>query len=286
MPPIALITDFGMSDHFVGSMKAAILGINPRASIIDVSHDIQPGDVMGAATMLLLCFRDFPKATIFTVVVDPGVGSDRAALAVKAGGCYFVGPDNGVLSLACEKIPAAFANARARRPVVRKLENESYFRTPVSGTFHGRDIFGPVAAHLSKGLSFAKLGPVLESMERLTIPRVKVESRRIAGAVIAIDRFGNCITSIEKPHLEKLSTAGFSVAVKSVKPFPVCSCYKDGASGKPLGIMGSTGHLEISVSGGNAARKLKLNIGDRVEVNGAPPLISPRRGKLSRRGGS
>ena len=101
MNPIALITDFGLADHFVGSMKAAILGINPRAAIIDISHGIPPGDVMAAACTLLLCFRDFPKSTIFAVVVDPGVGSDRKAIVVKTGSYYFVGPDNGILSLAC-----------------------------------------------------------------------------------------------------------------------------------------------------------------------------------------
>ena len=270
MPPIALITDFGLADHFVGSMKAAILGINPRASIIDVSHDIPPGDVMAAATMLLLCFRDFPKSTIFTVVVDPGVGSNRAAVAVKAGGYYFVGPDNGVLSLVCEKIEAASGNAPAARQVICKLENESYFRTPVSATFHGRDIFGPVAAHLSKGVAFVKLGPIRESMVRAAIPRVKVDSKHVTGSVIAIDRFGNCITSIERSHLDKLLSAGFSVAMKGAKPFPVCSCYRDVAKGKPLGLVGSAGYLEISINGGNAAKKLNLKIGDAVEVKIMP----------------
>jgi S-adenosylmethionine hydrolase len=263
MNPIALITDFGMADHFVGSMKAAILGVNPRAVIIDISHSIPPGDVMAAACTLLLCFRDFPKSTIFAVVVDPGVGSDRKAIVVKTGAHYFVGPDNGVLSLACERIGAP--------RIIRLLKNDKFFRKPISSTFHGRDIFGPVAAHLSYGASFEKFGPLRDSFISLGLPPVVADSKRIVGAVIAIDRFGNCITSIESSPLERLHGKKLSIAIKGSARIPFHSCYADVSKGRPLGIIGSSGFLELSINGGSAAKKYKIKRGDRVEVTRSPP---------------
>jgi S-adenosyl-L-methionine hydrolase (adenosine-forming) len=256
MNPIALITDFGLDDYFVGSMKAAILGVNPRAAIIDISHGIPPGDAMAAATMLLLCYRDFPKATIFTVVVDPG--ADCNALIVKAGSYYFVGPDNGVLSLACERIGLP--------RTIRRIENDKFFRKPVSPTFRGRDIFGPVAAHLSRGVAFEKFGPVQERFISIGIPPVTANSKGITGSVIAVDRFGNCITSIDSSHLEKLHGKTLSVAEKGGRAIPVCSCYADVPEGKPLSLIGCAGFLEISINGASAAEKLKIKRGDRVEV--------------------
>jgi S-adenosyl-L-methionine hydrolase (adenosine-forming) len=259
MKPIALITDFGLDDHFVGSMKAAILDVNPRAVIIDVSHSIPPGDIMAAASTLLFCFRDFPKSSIFVVMVDPGVGSDRKSIIIKAGSYYFVGPDNGVLSLAGERIGPS--------RVIRRIENDGFFRKPVSSTFHGRDIFGPVAAHLSRGVAFEKFGPLEDSFISMGFPPVTANSRRIIGSVIAVDRFGNCITSIEPSHLEKLLGKKLSIAIKGKSGIPVRSSYADVPEGKPLGLIGCAGFLEISINGASAAEKLKIMRGDRVELS-------------------
>jgi S-adenosylmethionine hydrolase len=239
-------------------MKAAMLGVNPAAAIVDVSHGIPPGDIMAAASMLLMCFRDFPKSTIFTVVVDPEGGSDRNGIIVKAGSYYFVGPDNGVLSLACERI--------GHPQIIRRIENDTFFRKPVSKTFHGRDILGPVAAHLSKGAALEKFGPVQEGFISMALPTVMANAKCITGSVIAIDRFGNCITTIEPSHIEMLRGKKLSVSVKGSRAIPVHSCYADVPEGKPLGLIGCAGFLEISVNRGNAAEKLRIGRGDRVEV--------------------
>jgi hypothetical protein len=257
MSIIALITDFGTADHFVGSMKGAILGIDPNATLVDITHAITPGDVRSAAFSLLLSFSDFPKGTIFVVVVDPGVGGDRKALAVKAGPCYFVGPDNGVLSLASNK---------AGKPIVRSLENTRYFKEPVSMTFHGRDIFGPVAAHLSHGVAFEKLGPEKPSFVHYQIPQVILKGNCLQGNVAYIDCFGNCITTIKATHLADFNPQQLRVKIKAQKAFSVCSCYSDVPKGKAVGIIGSSGFLEISINQGNAAKDLKLKIGAPVEV--------------------
>jgi S-adenosyl-L-methionine hydrolase (adenosine-forming) len=259
MSIIALITDFGTADHFVGSMKGAILAIDPKATLVDITHAIAPGDVPAAAISLLLSFADFPRGTIFVVVVDPGVGGDRKALAIKAGPYCFVGPDNGVLSLACNN---------AGKPIVRSLENARYFRKPVSTTFHGRDIFGPVAASLSKGVAFEKLGPEKESFVLYKTPQVFLKSNRVHGEVLYIDGFGNCITTIEAKHLVDFNSRQLWVKLKNQRPFPVCSRYSDVPKGKALGIIGSAGFLEISINRENSAKKLTLKIGAHVEIFG------------------
>jgi S-adenosylmethionine hydrolase len=258
MNPIALITDFGLDDHFVGSMKASIIEVNPSASIIDITHSIPPGDIMAAASTLLFSFRDFPKSTIFTVAVDPGVGSDRKAVIIKTGSYYFLGPDNGVLSLAFE---------RMRLPrVIRSIENDRFFRKPICGTFRGRDIFGPVAAHLSKSVAFEKFGRIQDSIISLRLPQIFADSSRIIGSVIAIDRFGNCITSIDSSCLEKLNRKNLLLTIKSIGDIPLCSGYADVKKGRLLGLIGCAGFLEISINGGNAAKKLSLKRGDRVKI--------------------
>jgi S-adenosylmethionine hydrolase len=255
---IALLTDFGLTDYFAGSVKASILDINPEANIVDISHNVPRGDVFLGAFSLLLSFRDFPKGTIFVTVIDPGVGSGRAAIAVKCGSYFFIGPDNGVLSLACEK--------NGVRASVRKLENKKFFRNSVSGTFHGRDIFGPVAAHLSKGADFEKLGPLQKTFLHCQIPSTIVKADKIQGIVAYIDHFGNCITSIEQSHLKKMSGRRIHISIKSKKLIPLCKCYNDVPEGNSLGVIGSAGFLEISVNCGNAAIDLNLKHGDSVDV--------------------
>ncbi len=259
MSIIALITDFGTADHFAGSMKGAVLNINPRATLVDITHAIAPGDVRSAAFSLLLSYSDFPRGTIFVVVVDPGVGGERKALAVKSGPYYFVGPDNGVLSLAFKK---------AGKPTVRSLENIRYFRKPISTTFHGRDIFGPVAAYFSKSVAFEKFGPEKTSFVHYKTPQVIFKNNRVHGEVIYIDRFGNCITTIEANHLVDFYPGQLRVKFRNNGPVPVCSSYDDVPKRKALGIIGSAGFLEISINQGNAAKELKLKIGASVEISG------------------
>jgi S-adenosyl-L-methionine hydrolase (adenosine-forming) len=249
---IALITDFGCTDWFAAAMKGAILSVNPKAAIIDITHQVPAGDVRAAAFCLLAAHDAFPKGTVFVAVVDPGVGSGRRAIAARAGGYFFIGPDNGVLSLAVDKYKA---------PEIRVLENKRLFGKIVSSTFHGRDIFAPVAGQVSKGVSFAKVGPRTNKIVRITLPEPRIAGSRIVGNIVYIDHFGNAITNIPS----SAAPTAARVAVKH-KTFPLCTCYADVDKGKPLAVGGSCGFVEISVNQGNAARELKLKVGDRVTL--------------------
>ncbi|HUK81543.1 MAG TPA: SAM-dependent chlorinase/fluorinase, partial [Verrucomicrobiae bacterium] len=187
MPIIALTTDFGSSDWFVGSMKGVILGINPQVTIVDLTHEIPAGDIRAGAFALAASYKCFPRLTVHCAVVDPGVGSERAPIAVKSADYFFVGPDNGVLS---------YALAQEKVREVRRLDNDEYFRKPVSHTFHGRDIFAPAAAHLSNGVPMNSLGSEVNEFVRVAWPQVNIDGGVTHGQVIYIDRFGNCITNI------------------------------------------------------------------------------------------
>jgi S-adenosyl-L-methionine hydrolase (adenosine-forming) len=256
--PIALLTDFGTKDWFAAELKAVILSVNPRATIVDITHDIAPGDVTAAAFNLLACHAWFPKGTVFVAVVDPGVGSKRAALAVKAGGArgyVFVGPDNGLFSLILDNY---------YKSEVRSLENTRYFQKEISSTFHGRDIFAPVAAHLSLGVAFEKLGPKVTTTVNLsTMTAARATKKGIEGCVIYVERFGNAVTNISS----SLASQASRIRVKG-RTIPLCGSYSDVAQGRPVAVIGSCGFVEISVNRGNAAQKMGLKIGDRVIVSG------------------
>ena len=192
MQIITLLTDFGTQDYFVGAMKGVILSINPSVRIVDITHDVPAQDIEAAAFSLLACYRDFPAGTIHVAVVDPGVGSNRRALAIECARQIFVGPDNGIFSWICERE----GSSRAIH-----LNNEAFFRHPVSKTFHGRDIFAPVAAALSTGVAMTELGEKLIEYARLDPLLAAVRSDgRVEGRVIHIDRFGNCITNLTPAH--------------------------------------------------------------------------------------
>lgn len=251
--PIALLTDFGTKDWFAASMKGAILGVNPRAVILDVTHDIPRGNIPAAAFSLFACHTSFPKGTVFAVIVDPGVGSTRAAIAVFAGGYFFVGPDNGVLSVAVNAYPQA---------EIRELRNSACFRKTVSPTFHGRDIFAPVAARISKGFAFWKLGPKRKGMECISMPVAKKAGKQIKGMVMYIDGFGNCITNVPTVFASR-KRARLRVRNRSI---PICPFYADVGEGKPLAVAGSCGFIEVSVNQGNAAKELRLKVGDTVSI--------------------
>jgi S-adenosylmethionine hydrolase len=254
---ITLTTDFGGSDWFVGTMKGVILGVNPRAVIVDITHGVAPGDVRAGAFSLMAACRFFSKGTVHVAVVDPGVGSRRRAIAVQTTNYVFVGPDNGVLSWALmrEKIKSA-----------RQLENPRYFLKTISSTFHGRDIFAPVAAQLSRGLTLAKLGRELKEFVRIPWPEPNQRPGGIQGEIIHIDRFGNAITNIGVELVGNGRKGVCEAAGKRKVRCPLARFYGAVATSSPVAVMGSSGFLEIAVNGGSTAQEYGLQIGDAVLV--------------------
>jgi hypothetical protein len=252
MSPIALLTDFGSQDWFVASMKGVILSVNPQASIVDINHNVAAGDITAAAFNLIACHDFFPKGTIFVSVVDPGVGSTRNAIAIFAGEYFFVGPDNGIFSPIIDNY---------YKPQIHALREGRYFLDTVSATFHGRDIFAPVAAHLSNGVGLEKFGPAHEDIIRLDIPTARAKGKRISGQIIYIDHFGNAITNIPS----SLSLQAKNLHLKKLS-IPLCNCYEDVADKKPCAVRGSCGFVEIAINKGNAAKKLALKTNEAVSI--------------------
>jgi S-adenosylmethionine hydrolase len=250
---ITLTTDFGTRDWFVGSMKGVILGVNPHAMIVDITHEISAGDIRAGAFAVMASYRCFPRNTVHVAVVDPGVGSGRAAIVVRTADYYFVGPDNGVLS---------WALAKEKIVEIWQIENQTYFRQPVSRTFHGRDIFAPVAARLTQRILMDSLGRKLNDYAKLDWPNTDVIGGVLRGEIIFIDRFGNAITNIESPAK---STA--RVRVPGKLECAIKSFYQEVPHGQPLAIVGSAGFLELSVNGGNAAQTFGLKLGDAAEAD-------------------
>ncbi len=250
-PVIALLTDFGTRDHYVGSMKGVALTICPDAALVDISHDIPPQDVVSGALELSACFRDFPPGTVFLVVIDPGVGTSRRALAAEAGPYRFVAPDNGVLSGVFGEL------APARMVAITAAE---YGRPVVSRTFEGRDRFAPAAAWLARGVDLAALGPPVEQSERLVLPRPSVSVAVIEGEVIRVDHFGNLITNIGRQAVDAFAPGGAAVdlVVGAHVVERIVATYAEAQPGEVCGIFGSTGHLEVAVRGASAAETLAL----------------------------
>jgi S-adenosylmethionine hydrolase len=257
MSIIALITDYGKSDWFAGEMKGAIAGIAPAATIIDITHDIEPGNVKSAAFSLLASYKTFPAGTVFCVVVDPGVGTSRAPLAIKSGAIFFIGPDNGVLSWALRNEPDC---------EVRRIEYPDLLPREISSTFHGRDIFGPVAAHIAAGAGMEKTGPVISSMIEIPWPSPTREHDRIIGSIVYIDRFGNAITTIDKHSLNTLTDASHVKLQKYGTELPLCTHFQQVPTGQGLSYLGSSGYLEIAINNANAAAIFGLHIGDTISV--------------------
>ncbi len=274
-PVITLTTDFGGADAYVATMKGVILDIAPDARLVDVTHQITPQDVRQTAYVLYTLYRFFPRRTVHLVVVDPGVGGSRRAIALRTPRGSFVGPDNGVFS---------YVIAEQDIEVGVELVNPRYRLAPVSQTFHGRDIFAPAAAHLATGVPIDQLGPRLSDPVSLPLPRLQVGSDVIKGEVLHIDHFGNVITSIgrllwraEELWLEPafgkrqaqdvcLQADQASVRAAGQQIRSLCRTYADVEPGDTLALVGSGGHLEISVREGSAAAVLGLQPGDPVEV--------------------
>jgi S-adenosyl-L-methionine hydrolase (adenosine-forming) len=264
-PIITLTTDFGLHDWFVGTMKGVMLGLAPQAQIIDISHSIAPGSLRAGAFSLRSAFRYFPPGTIHVGVVDPGVGSDRRAIAVRTRNYLFVGPDNGLLSCAldCEEVVAVHA-----------LKHSKYFLPQVSRTFHGRDVFAPVAAHLANGLPIAKLGGRLADYVRLSMPAPAIRKASVVGEVLYIDQFGNALTNLDAISLSdficrRRGDESVAVYLRRQHIGSLSACYASVPKGRPVAVIGSSGFLEIAVNGGHAARALKISLGDLVTVGSA-----------------
>ena len=256
-PVIALLTDFGLRDHYVGTMKGVVLGICPDATLVDLSHDVPPHDVLGGALELAAAYRHFPPNTIFLIVVDPGVGSERRAVAVEAGGRRFVAPDNGVLSAVLEEHPPAR---------VVELTEPRYARPVVSRTFEGRDRFAPAAAWLATGVDLSSLGRAAGELRRLVIPKPVVNGTTIAGEILRIDRFGNLISNIDRRSIEPASLDAVEVRVGGQSIPRIVSTYAATGPGDICALFSSTDHLEIAVNGGSAAARLGLERGAPVHV--------------------
>jgi S-adenosyl-L-methionine hydrolase (adenosine-forming) len=252
---VTLLTDFGLRDHFVGAMKGVMLSLNPDLTLVDISHLVPPQDIFGAAFTLGQAWPLFPARTIHLAVVDPGVGTARKALAASAGGHYFVAPDNGILTCVIES-QADF--------IAYEITADHHFRKPVSDTFHGRDIFAPVAAWISRGVDLEELGPVLQDPVRLKMPVArKVREGLIQGAILAVDQFGNLITNL-KPSDVPPSSRIILAGQREITSFR--KTYFDGKPGEIFVVTGSTGYLEITLKDGSAAALLDLKAGAPIGV--------------------
>lgn len=251
---ITLTTDFGTRDGFVGQMKGVIMGINPQAQLIDITHDIEPFQVLEGALVLKGASRYFPEGTVHLGVVDPGVGGTRRGLALRCRDRFFVGPDNGLFSLIISSAPQWDA---------REILNPDFMLSRPHPTFHGRDVFAPAAAHLSSGMSFDILGPRITDPVILPIPKPDRVGQGIDGEVIYVDRFGNLSTNIEGEMIAgevKAVTAG-DVIIRGISRY-----FAEAKVGAPLALINSFGLLEIAVNLGKASELLGLRKGDRVRV--------------------
>jgi S-adenosylmethionine hydrolase len=237
------MTDFGSKDHYAGVMKGVILGINPNARIVDVTHEIEKFNIFEAAFKLISYYTYFPRGTVHVVVVDPGVGGQRRPIAAEAGGYFFVGPDNGVFSPVIDS---------ADNPRVVEITNTAYMLGNVSGTFHGRDIFAPAAAHLSSGAGIYDLGTDAPRTVSLDIPEPSVKGNEISGVVLYVDSFGNLITNIPA----EIVRPGSTVYAGRHRIDRISGSYGEAGKGELLAIIGSAGLLEISVNQGSAKELL------------------------------
>jgi S-adenosylmethionine hydrolase len=256
-PVITLTTDYGTSDHLVGVLKGVILRIAPNATIVDINHHVAPFDLLDGALTIAAAYRYFPPRTVHLVVVDPGVGTQRRPILVSADQYYFVAPDNGVLSLVYEREPAVS---------VRHITAEHHFLSPVSNTFHGRDVFAPVAAWLAKTSQTEAMGDEISDYVRFALPRPKAAGSALKGVVLRVDSFGNLMTNFMAEDLPAATgTDGkLSLQVGGKRVEKLVQTFANGAAGEPVAIIGSSGFLEIAVNKGQAARVLGVNRGAEV----------------------
>jgi len=253
---ITLTTDFGLRDPYVAIMKGVILSINPEAKIVDVTHQVPPGALLHAASVIRDTITYFPDGTINVVVVDPGVGGQRRSVAIETEHYFFVGPDNGMFWPIIEADNSS---------VVIHLEEKKYFLSPVSNTFHGRDIFAPVAAYASLGINIRGMGSVISDPVTLSMQRPKIKGCVLYGEVVRVDNFGNLITNIHRMDMEAfLQSETPSISIGELTTNDVRHVYTDVSKGEPLALYGSSNRLEIAVREGSASEYLGLTVDETV----------------------
>lgn len=262
-PIVAILTDFGNQDHYVGAVRGAVLAACGEAVVVDIAHDLPAHDVAEGAFALMAAYRAFPGRTVFVAVVDPGVGSERRGLALEAGGYRFVGPDNGIFTHVLADHPDARIHA---------ITNAGLFRFEVSATFHARDVFGPVAGHLAQGLPLDHVGPPVHDPVLLPLDTVRQRNpREWVASVLHVDRFGNLTTNVSRRELDEvLATVGGDptevVVVVEGVILPIVRSYSDVSEGEACALVGGSGRLEVAVHRGSASRVLGAG-------RGAPVLI-------------
>lgn len=260
-PIITLTTDFGIQDHFIGTIKGVLMATVPDVRIVDICHAVQAFDVLDGALTIAQSYAYFPAGTVHMVVVDPGVGTERRALAVSTEKYFFVAPDNGVLSLIYD---------REERLSVRHITADHYFLQPVSNTFHARDVFSPIAAYLAKGVDPARMGDEVSDFVRFSAPRPKpVDGRTLRGVVLRVDRFGNLITNItpeDAPRVFGGEKRGFKIVIGNKEISKIRNAYAEGAPGEVFGILGSMGYLEIAANRGAASKLVEGGKGSDVNI--------------------
>ncbi|MDX1600641.1 MAG: SAM-dependent chlorinase/fluorinase [Anaerolineales bacterium] len=272
-PTIALLTDFGTTDTYVGVMKGVIARIAPDATVIDVTHSVPPGDVANGAFQLWKAVRYFPEDAIFVIVVDPGVGTERRPIGARWQNRQLIAPDNGILSY-------LLAQADVEQSV--ELQDPRFQLENISTTFHGRDIFAPAGAHLAAGVPLQELGPALESLKRIRLPTFQRKGEQLQGEVVHIDQFGNLITSIGRiradgellhinPWLREdppfvLTRGEVRAALEDRPLLQLDETFGDVPPGELVAYIGSEGLLEVAVNQGSAAERLGARVGDRVHL--------------------
>jgi S-adenosyl-L-methionine hydrolase (adenosine-forming) len=257
IPILTLTTDFGLSDHYAGVMKGVILGICPRARIVDIGHHVNAFDIAEGSYLIAQAYRYFPPKTVHVVVVDPGVGTARRPILMEAAGQYFVAPDNGVLSMIYNREPHK----------IRLISAGRYFRKPVSDTFHGRDIFAPVAAHVAAGVQPPRIGKLIDNYLRppSQAPR-RTGKRTWTGSILHIDRFGNVVTSFHMDDFGNLELRNFEMVLGPHRISVMAHNYNECGPGELFLIAGSSGYIEVSVGQGSAAKVIGCESGALAEL--------------------
>jgi len=254
---ITLTTDFGTTDHFAGTMKGVILGVQPAAQVVDITHEVQAFEVRDGAFTIAQAYRYFPKRTIHVVVVDPGVGSTRRPILAEMAGQFFIAPDNGVLSI-------VFAQGK---PKVRHITNQRYFLKPVSRTFHGRDVFAPVAAHLASGVAPARFGKLIDAYLQLTFHRPTQTGKNAwTGTVLKVDRFGNLITNLHLDDFPNLRIRPFRLLAGRQPITRLALTFTESSPGELFVLVGSSGYLEVATNQASAAKQLGCGAGAPIEL--------------------
>jgi S-adenosyl-L-methionine hydrolase (adenosine-forming) len=257
---VTFTTDFGLTDAFVGIMHGVVLNIQPDTRIVDVCHSITSYDILDGAWTIAQAYRFFPPRTVHVVIVDPGVGGTRRPIVVETEDYIFVAPDNGVLSL---------IEARESKFVVRHITAERYFLQPVSQTFHGRDIFAPVAGWLSKGVAPGEFGPEISDYVRAPLPQVEsVGENSLRGVVVKVDKFGNLVTNIAESDVLGMAGKGspVSILISGQTLTRICRSYAEGGDDEVFAIIGSSGYLELAAKQASAAEKLAASVGSPVGI--------------------